>query len=168
MPHPVQAPAGTKTRIRMQVPLSASDTGLRPLSDEYLKAYDAVNRSVASALYFRAGSPRWARARSPAWGHLLSCLWKSATVRDLVQEWVHRDGYLSTLLGRDKDGLITALARAGGGTRYGTTGRVSVVAAATTPLGGLDAAAVRQGAGFGVGGLAFGEHYGKPGAILDS
>ncbi|MBP3037638.1 type IV secretion protein Rhs [Arthrobacter sp. zg-ZUI100] len=81
----------------------------------------------------------------------------AVTAGDLVQEWAYRNGYLAehtridradpdasadiTLIGRDGDGRITGLTRAGAVTRYGYDGAGQLVAAATTPLGGSDAVA---------------------------
>lgn len=74
----------------------------------------------------------------------------SATAGDLVQEWSYRFGSLSehsrtdrtgsgeadvTLIGRDGDGRITALTRAGAVTRYGYDGAGQMVSAATTRNG---------------------------------
>ncbi|WP_434995864.1 DUF6531 domain-containing protein [Arthrobacter sp. Ld5] len=90
------------------------------------------------------------------------------TAGDLVQEWTYRHGTLAehtrslsnsasnaggaatansgrgadvTLIGRDDDGRITALTRAGAITRYGYDGAGQMVTAATTPLRGSDAQA---------------------------
>ncbi|MCC3293619.1 DUF6531 domain-containing protein [Arthrobacter sp. zg-Y411] len=81
----------------------------------------------------------------------------AVTAGDLVQEWVYRNGYQAehtrrvgsasdasadiTLMGRDEDGRITCLTRAGAVTRYGYDGAGQLVAAATTPLGESGAAA---------------------------
>ncbi|MFL4475199.1 RHS repeat-associated core domain-containing protein [Paeniglutamicibacter sp. MACA_103] len=74
-----------------------------------------------------------------------------ATVGDLVQEWVYRNGYLAehtrsdrsgagatdvTLIGRDAEGRITGLTRAGDVTRYGYDGAGQMVTADTTRGGG--------------------------------
>jgi len=74
----------------------------------------------------------------------------SATAGDLVQEWAYRYGSLTehsrtdrtgsgeadvTLIGRDGDGRITALTRAGAVTRYGYDGAGQMVSAATTRNG---------------------------------
>ncbi|XTR53030.1 DUF6531 domain-containing protein [Pseudarthrobacter sp. So.54] len=74
----------------------------------------------------------------------------SATAGDLVQEWAYRGGNLAehsrtdnsgsgggtdvTLIGRDDDGRITALTRAGTITRYGYDGAGQMVSATTTPV----------------------------------
>ena len=81
----------------------------------------------------------------------------AVTAGDLVQEWTYRNGYLAehtrinrgdtdspadiTLIGRDEDGRIAGLTRAGGVTRYGYDRAGQLIAAATTPLGESDAAA---------------------------
>lgn len=80
----------------------------------------------------------------------------SATAGDLVQEWAYRYGNLSehsrtdradplsadaTLIGRDGDGRITALTRAGAVTRYGYDGAGQMVSAATTRNGDAEASA---------------------------
>ncbi|WP_346960029.1 hypothetical protein [uncultured Arthrobacter sp.] len=80
----------------------------------------------------------------------------SATAGKLVQEWVYRNGALAehsrtdrtdpgsadvTLIGRDGDGRITGLTRAGAVTRYGYDGAGQMVAAATTRDGSPDVAA---------------------------
>lgn len=80
----------------------------------------------------------------------------SATAGDLVQEWAYRYGSLSehsrtdrsdplsadaTLIGRDGDGRITALTRAGTVTRYGYDGAGQMVSAATTRNGNTDISA---------------------------
>ena len=81
----------------------------------------------------------------------------AVTAGDLVQEWAYRNGYLTehirrvdsasdasadiTLIGRDEDGRITGLTRAGALTRYGYDEAGLLVAAATTPLGESGAAA---------------------------
>jgi RHS repeat-associated protein len=80
----------------------------------------------------------------------------SATAGDLVQEWAYRYGSLSehsrtdrsdpvsadaTLIGRDGDGRITALTRAGAVTRYGYDGAGQMVSAATTRNGDPDISA---------------------------
>ena len=80
----------------------------------------------------------------------------SATAGDLVQEWAYRYGSLSehsrtdrtdplsadaTLIGRDGDGRITALTRAGAVTRYGYDGAGQMVSAATTRSGDPEASA---------------------------
>jgi RHS repeat-associated protein len=77
----------------------------------------------------------------------------SATAGELVQEWVYRYGSLAehsradrsdpgaadvTLIGRDGDGRITGLARAGAVTRYGYDGAGQMVSAATTRNGEQD------------------------------
>ncbi|MBD7993836.1 type IV secretion protein Rhs [Arthrobacter sp. Sa2CUA1] len=75
---------------------------------------------------------------------------------ELVQEWEYRNGFLAehtrtdlsdsaasadvTLIGRDEDGRITGLTRAGAVTRYGYDGAGQLVDAATTPLGESGAA----------------------------
>ena len=79
----------------------------------------------------------------------LFVIWRSG-IKDLVQEWVYRNRYPAehtrtnsaagdgphvTLIGRDEDGRITGLARAGTVTRCGYDGAGQLVAAATTPLG---------------------------------
>jgi RHS repeat-associated protein len=71
----------------------------------------------------------------------------SATAGELVQEWAYRNGHLSehsrvdrtgpgeagiTLIGRDTDGRITALTRAGAITRYGYDTAGQMVTATTT------------------------------------
>ncbi|MDN3905926.1 DUF6531 domain-containing protein [Arthrobacter sp. YD2] len=71
-----------------------------------------------------------------------------ATAGELVQEWEYRNGYIAehtrtdraetdspsetTLIGRDGDGRITGLTRAGAVTRYGYDNAGQLVAAATT------------------------------------
>ena len=80
----------------------------------------------------------------------------AATAGDLVQEWAYRYGSLSehsrtdrsdrlwtddTLIGRDEDGRITALTRAGTVTRYGYDGAGQMVSAATTRNGNSEASA---------------------------
>lgn len=81
----------------------------------------------------------------------------AVTAGDLAQEWVYRNGYLSehtrtngadsdsaadiTLIGRDEDGRITGLTRAGTVSRYGYDGAGQLVAAATTPMRETGAAA---------------------------
>ncbi|WP_264356271.1 DUF6531 domain-containing protein [Pseudarthrobacter sp. MM222] len=80
----------------------------------------------------------------------------SATAGDLVQEWVYRYGSLSehsrtdrahpdkadaTLIGRDGDGRITALTRAGVVTRYGYDGAGQMTTATTTRNGTPDTSA---------------------------
>lgn len=74
----------------------------------------------------------------------------AATAGNLVQEWAYRYGSLSehsrtdrsdplstdvTLIGRDEDGRITALTRAGTVTQYGYDGAGQMVSAATTRNG---------------------------------
>ncbi|MGW9404050.1 DUF6531 domain-containing protein [Arthrobacter sp. NPDC055585] len=75
---------------------------------------------------------------------------------ELVQEWAYRNGFLAehtwvngsdpeagadvTLIGRDEEGRITGLTRAGTVTRYGYDGAGQLIAAATTPLGESGAA----------------------------
>ncbi|CEA07905.1 putative deoxyribonuclease RhsA [Arthrobacter saudimassiliensis] len=69
----------------------------------------------------------------------------TATAGDLIQAWAYRHGHLTehtrtttgtgtdiTLIGRDDDGRITALTRAGTTTRYAYDGAGQLVAAATT------------------------------------
>ncbi|MBD7996263.1 type IV secretion protein Rhs [Arthrobacter sp. Sa2CUA1] len=80
----------------------------------------------------------------------------AVTAGELVQEWEYRNGVLAehswvngsdsaeaadiTLIGRDEDGRITGLTRAGTVTRYGYDGAGQLIAAATTPLGESGAA----------------------------
>ena len=86
----------------------------------------------------------------------------SATAGDLVQEWSYRFGSLSehsradrtgsgeadvTLIGRDGDGRITALTRAGAVTRYGYDGAGQMVSAATTRNGAPEFPAPLLGVG---------------------
>lgn len=100
---------------------------------------DAVGR-VKSVLNPRLGE---ARFMHDAAGRLTA-----ATAGELVQEWAYRDGFLAehtridradpdaaadiTLIGRDEEGRITGLTRAGAVTRYGYDGAGQLVAAATT------------------------------------
>ncbi|WP_194266079.1 DUF6531 domain-containing protein [Arthrobacter yangruifuii] len=75
----------------------------------------------------------------------------AATAGELVQEWVYRNGHLfehtradrtapgtadTTLIGRDDDGRITGLTRAGAVTRYSYDGAGQLIAAATTDRSG--------------------------------
>ncbi len=100
------------------------------------------------------GNPRLGSAE---FTHDASGRLTAVTAGDLVQEWVYRNGYLAehtrtdrgdtdspadiTLIGRDEDGRITGLTRAGTVTRYGYDGAGQLVAAATTPSGQPVAAA---------------------------
>ncbi|WP_237687541.1 RHS repeat domain-containing protein [Arthrobacter jiangjiafuii] len=124
-----------------------------------------------TTIYVRDAVGRVKAVRNPRLGeavftHDAAGRLTSATAGELVQEWVYRYGYLSehsrtdrsapdasadmTLIGRDEDGRITGLTRAGTVTRYGYDGAGQLVAAATTPLGKTGAAATAR-AGLGVG-----------------
>ncbi|CEA06761.1 Putative deoxyribonuclease RhsC [Arthrobacter saudimassiliensis] len=83
----------------------------------------------------------------------------NATAGNLVQTWAYRHGYLAehtrtttgsgtdiTLIGRDDDGRITGLTRAGTTTRYAYDNAGQLVAAATTGDGEPDAAAAVRAA----------------------
>ena len=115
--------------------------------------------------YARDGVGRVKAVRHPRLGeavftHDTAGRLTSATAGDLVQEWTYRYGYLAehtridrsapdasadiTLIGRDEDGQITGLTRAGAVTRYGYDGAAQLVAAATTPLGKTGAAATAR------------------------
>nr|WP_237686740.1 DUF6531 domain-containing protein [Arthrobacter jiangjiafuii] len=100
-------------------------------------ARDAVGRlkSVANPLLGEA-----------AFTHDASGRLATATAGDLVQEWSYRDGYLAehirtsrsdpdatdiTLIGRDDDGRILGLTRAGAVTRYAYDGAGQLAAAST-------------------------------------
>ena len=105
--------------------------------------------------YIRDAAGRVTAVRNPRLGeavftHDASGRITSATAGDLVQEWAYRYGSLSehsrtdrndplsadaTLIGRDGDGRITALTRAGAVTRYGYDGAGQMVSAATTRNG---------------------------------
>ena len=100
---------------------------------------DAVGR-VKAVHNSRLGEARFTHDAS---GRLTA-----VTAGELVQEWAYRNGFLAehtridrtdpdtaadiTLIGRDEDGRITGLTRAGAVTRYGYDGAGQLVAAATT------------------------------------
>ena len=130
-------------------------------------AYDADGNRTAftgahgtTTRYTRDAAGRVAGVSNPLLGeavftHDASGRLTSATAGELVQEWVYRNGTLAehsrtdrrdpgsadvTLIGRDSDGRITRLTRAGGVTRYGYDGAGQMVSAATTGDGSPDAA----------------------------
>nr|WP_237686509.1 DUF6531 domain-containing protein [Arthrobacter jiangjiafuii] len=114
-------------------------------------ARDAVGRVKA------VRNPRLGEA---AFTHDAAGRLTAVTAGELVQEWEYRNGFLAehtrvdrahpeasadlTLIGRDGDGRITGLTRAGAVTRYGYDGAGQLVAAATTPLGKTGAAATAR------------------------
>ena len=121
-----------------------------------------TDTSGATTTYTRDAAGRVKSVHNPRLGkaqftHDASGRLTAVTAGDLVQEWTYRNGYLAehirrmgsasdasadiTLIGRDEDGRITGLTRAGAVTRYGYDGAGQLVAAATTPLGESRAAA---------------------------
>ena len=112
--------------------------------------------------YGRDAAGRVRTVRSPRLGeaeftHDASGRLTAVRAGDLLQDWVYRNGYLAehsrtdrsrpagsadiTLIGRDGDGRITGLTRAGAVTRYAYDGAGQLVAAATTRGEGTDASA---------------------------
>lgn len=121
--------------------------------------YDADGHRTActdangiTTLYTRDAAGRVTGVDNPLLGeavftHDASGRMTSATAGDLVQEWTYRNGYLSehgrahragptraevTVIGRDEEGRVTRLARAGTVTLYGYDGAGQMVTATTT------------------------------------
>jgi YD repeat-containing protein len=135
--------------------LASRTRGGQGLSWEYVGDGNRTRFTDAhgtSTIYTRDAAGRLTAVSNPSLGeaaftHDAAGRLTSATSGDLVQERAYRYGSLSehsrtdrtdllsadvTLIGRDGDGRITALTRAGAATRYGYDGAGQMVSAATT------------------------------------